>query len=198
MIDLEQSIYEQRNCQGARGCVKTEADLLRYEKLFADVAPAWVVELGTFNGVSARWFADTARCRVVSVDTHPQVDDATWDHPDVTWMRGNSVDPQVVRLIRALIDDEGPVVVVADSDHSAAHVYAELDAYSSMVTVGSYMVVEDGIVRWLPEQLPHYQDSSPLDAIENWLRDHQDWVPDIGLENMFPTTQNPSGWLRRI
>lgn len=198
MIDVEQSVWEQRNAQGVEGMVKTESDLARYRRLLMDVNPAWVVELGTYNGMSARWFADTAGCRVVSVDTHPQVSDATWDHPDVTWMRGNSVDPYVVRLIKGLIADEGPVVVVCDSDHSAEHVFLEMVSYAPMVTVGSYMVVEDGIIRWVPEQLPHYHDSSPLDAIERFLHDHQDWVPDFAIEDMSPTTQHPSGFLRRI
>lgn len=198
MINLDQSIWEQRHAQGVENMVKTVTDLDRYRHLLAQIEPAWIIELGTYNGKSARWFADTAKCQVVSVDTHPQVDPDTLDHPDVTWMRGNSTDPQVVRLIRALVDTEAPVMVVADSDHSAAHVYAELEAYAPMVTPGSYMVVEDGIVRWLPEQLPHYQDSSPLDAIENWLREHSDWVPDMTLEDMYPTTQHPMGWLQRI
>lgn len=198
MIDLDTSIWEQRNAQNAEGCVKTRSDLLRYRKLFADVNPAWVVELGTYNGRSARWFADNAHCRVVSVDTHPQVADDDWDHPDITWMKGNSVDPYIVRLIRGLIDDEGPVVVVCDSDHSAQHVLLEMQSYAHLVTVGSYLVVEDGIVRWLPEQLPHYHDSSPLDAIELFLADHLEFVPDMALEDMEPTTQNPMGWLRRI
>lgn len=198
MIDLDQSIYEQRHAQGVDGMVKTMTDLDRYRLLLAEIEPAWVVELGTFNGKSARWFADTANCQVVSVDTHPQCDPETLDHPNITWMRGNSIDPQVVRLVRALIDTESPVVVVADSDHSAAHVYAELEAYAPMVTPGSYMVVEDGIIRWVPEQLPHYRDSSPLDAIENWLREHPNWVPDMKLEDMYPTTQHPMGWLRKL
>lgn len=200
MLDLAGSIEEQRTAQGVEvpGMVKTASDLRRYEKLFATVNPAWIVELGTYRGISARWFADTAHCRVVSVDTHPQVDEDTWDHPDITWMKGNSADPYIVRLIRGLIDDEGPVVVVCDSDHSAQHVLAEMEAYAHLVTPGSYMVVEDGIVRWLPEQLPHYHDSSPLDAIEVFLREHHEWAPDIALENMLPTTQNPLGYVRRV
>lgn len=198
MIDLAGSIHDQRHNQGVAGCVKTAVDLDRYLALFRDVNPAWIVELGTFNGRSARWFADNAECRVVSVDTHPQVSEDDWDHPDVTWMRGNSVDPYIVRLIRGLIDNDGPVVVVCDSDHSAQHVLLEMQSYAHLVTVGSYMVVEDGIVRWLPEQLPHYHDSSPLDAIELFLADHLEFVPDMALEDMHPTTQNPMGWLRRL
>lgn len=199
MRDVDGSIAEQRSAQGAEGCVKTPSDLARYRRMLAAVAPAWIVETGTFSGKSACWFADVADCRVVSIDTHPQVADDVAEHSSVFWLLGNSVDDRVVNIARRLVVSDAPVVVVLDSDHSADHVYAEMLAYSPMVTVGSYMVVEDGIVRWLPEQLPHYKHSSPLDAIERFMAAHgDDWAIDTELEDMLPTTQFPSGWLRRI
>ena len=198
MIDLERSVWEQRHGQGWLGMVKTPADLERYEKLLADVRPAWIVELGTYNGASACWFAEVADCHVITVDTHPQVDPTVHGHRDITWIKGNSADPAIVTLVSSVIRGGGPVVVVCDSDHSAGHVYAEMVAYGPLVTPGSYMVVEDGIIRWVPEQLPHYNNSGPLDAIERFLVTHPGWEPDADLENLSPTTQHVGGWLRRV
>lgn len=200
MIDLEGSIWEQRHGQGYRGAVKTPADIARYEVMLARVGPvAWVVEMGTYNGASACWFADTAHCQVVTVDTHPQLGEETRHHPDVTWITGNSVATDVVNYVHGLVRDaHGAIVVVLDSDHSADHVFAEMAAYADLVTAGSYMVVEDGIVRWLPEQLVHYRDSSPLDAIEHFLDVEDGWEVDVELEDLSPTTQHPKGWLRRV
>lgn len=199
MIDLEASIEEQRHAQGVCGCVKTASDLERYQHLLALVRPAWIVETGTFSGKSACWFAEVGDCRVISIDTHPQVADDIAQHPSVIWMLGNSTEPFVVNLVRRLVIEADPVMVVLDSDHSADHVYAEMVAYAPMVSVGSYMVVEDGIVRWLPEQLAVYGNSSPLDAIERFMDEHgDDWVIDAEIEDMLPTTQFPSGFLRRI
>lgn len=199
MRDLQQSIWDQRHAQGAEGCVKTASDLERYRRLLADVHPAVIIETGTFSGVSACWFADEARCWVITIDTHPQVAEDVASHPRVTWVTGNSVDKRVVDEVRHLIGAARPVMVVLDSDHSADHVHAEMLAYAPLVTVGSYLVVEDGIVRWLPEQLPHYGNSSPLDAVELFLAENpDDWVVDTDIEDMLPTTQHPSGWLRRV
>lgn len=201
MRDLAASIEEQRTGQQTEipGCVKAASDLRRYERLFADVKPAWIVELGTYRGLSATWMADTAGAQVVTIDTHPQADVETRSHTSVTWLTGNSVDPNVVEYVRRLVQDQGPVVVVCDSDHSADHVYAEMCAYSPMVTEGAYLCVEDGIVAWIPEQLAVYKDSSPLDAIERFLAENpNEWAVDDAIENMLPTTQHPSGWLRRI
>lgn len=197
MRDLEGSIHEQRTAQGAEGCVKTAVDLARYRRLLLDVGPTWLIETGTFSGMSACWFAD-AGCHVVTIDTHPQVNDDVAMHPGVTWITGNSVDRHIVDRVRRLVLDAPPVMVVLDSDHSADHVHAEMLAYAPMVTVGSYLVVEDGIVRWLPEQLAVYG-SSPLDAIELFLAEHgDDWIVDTEIEDMLPTTQHPSGFLRRV
>lgn len=200
MIDLDGSIWEQRHGQGYRGAVKTPADIARYELMLARVAPvAWVVEMGTYNGASACWFADEAACQVVTVDTHPQVGEETRTHPAVTWITGNSTAPDVIAYVHGLVRGaEGAVVVVLDSDHSAEHVYAEMAAYSGLVTPGSYLVVEDGIVRWLPEQLVHYKDSSPLDAIERFVEQNDGWAVDAELEDLSPTTQHPKGFLRRL
>lgn len=198
MRDLEASVWEQRHAQGVDGMVKTASDLERYRHVLQEVKPAVVVECGTFNGRSACWFADEARCRVITIDTHPQVDPDVAVHPSVLWLTGNSTDPLVVERVRQLVGDVGPVMVVLDSDHSGAHVMLEMVAYGPMVTKGSYMVVEDGIVRWLPEQLEVYG-SSPLDGIELFLDEFgADWDVDDELEDLLSTTQHPGGWLRRI
>lgn len=197
MIDLAGSIDEQRHGQGAEGCVKTASDLARYRRLLGEVKPAWIVECGTFSGKSACWLADVGQCHVVTIDTHPQVAPEVHSHHAVTWLKGNTLDQ--VDKVRRIIGHAMPVLVVLDSDHSAEHVYAEMIAYAPLVSAGSYMVVEDGIVRWLPEQLAVYRESSPLDAIERFLAEHPDeWQVDAELEDMLPTTQNPSGWLRRV
>ncbi len=201
MIDLDGSLWEQRHGQGFRGAIKTPPDIARLEILFTKLAPvAWVLEMGTYNGCAATWIADTAHCQVATVDTHPCASPETKLHPDITWITGNSTAPDVVAYIKGLIRHaHGNIILILDSDHRASHVLAELEAYTPMIPVGSYTIVEDGVVRWLPEQLVHYDNSSPLDAIEQFLEHHPDeWVVDSDLEDAFRTTQNPSGYLRRI
>lgn len=197
MIDLAGSVWDQANAQGIDGMVKTAVDLERYKQLLLTVRPDWLIELGTYNGKSACWFADTSGANVVTVDTHPQADQETRAHPAVTWITGNSADPAVVSYVRSLVG--GIVMVVLDSDHRAEHVYAEMLAYAPLVTCGSYMVVEDGIVRHIPHELAYYQNSSPLDAIERFLDEYgDDWWADQHIEDMFPTTQHPRGFLLRV
>ncbi len=206
MKDLAASLEASRR-QHAEGCVKTWEDLARYQIALERADPKVVVELGTFSGKSAVWLAEQARCPVVTVDVNPQVDVATLAEGrdrGVVWLRGGSTDPEIVSYVTGFAHGCGApggqarAFVVLDSDHSGPHVRRELDAYWRLVPPGGYMVVEDGLLRWMdPAERAHY-DGDPLDALEAWLPEHPDFEPDRELEDLYPTTQFPSGWLRRL
>ena len=89
----------------------------------------------------------------------------------------------------------GPVMVLLDSDHSAAHVRKELDAYHSMVTPGSFIHVQDGVI----DVLPIYATGrpGPLVAIEAFMAEHSEFEVDLKRSNKFLITHHPKGWLRR-
>ena len=56
-------------------------------------------------------------------------------------------------------------MIVLDSDHSQAHVEAELAAYAPLVPVGCYLIVEDSNIGQIREDLM----PGPLQAIESFL-----------------------------
>lgn len=214
MRNLQASITEQRSAQNAEGCVKTAVDLARYRMVMEAVKPDLVIETGTFSGKSALWFAQW--CDVLTIDVHDQVDEATRaalkeladrTHPDRVMLTSgvSSTHPHMVEIARRAAEGRR-VLVSLDSDHSAPHVLAEMHAYGPLVTVGSYLVVEDTIVRWLPDlqaPLGPYV-GSPLDAVDHYFdcpgAEPGDpvFMIDAVIEDEFPTTQFPSGWLRRI
>jgi len=55
------------------------------------------------------------------------------------------------------------VLIVLDSNHTYAHVRAELEKYASLVTPGSYLVVFDGVMEILAD--------AP-NAVETWVTDN--------------------------
>lgn len=199
MTDIEASLISSAR-QHAEGCVKIEEDLARYRRVIEDTRPDLIVECGTFSGKSAVWFARVAGCLVATIDTDPHIDPdirLVLDTLDVVEFVGSSIAPDIVEAVHRLADVAESVLVVLDSDHSAPHVIAEIDAYADMVRPGGYMVVEDTLLRHMPaSERKHYQ-GNPWDAVDWFLATRGDWANDDDLEALYDVTQFPNGWLRR-
>jgi cephalosporin hydroxylase len=200
-----------------RGVVvdKNVYDLWRYHEIIDYVEPDLIVELGTANGGSALYFASLldmiGKGRVITIDiddgTEPfQVNPSRVNpgqrptHPRVLYVKGSSVDKHVAAKAGEeafrVADKGGQVMVVLDSDHSKGHVLLELEMYHPLVTVGSYLVVEDSNVNGHPV-FPEYGEG-PFEALLDWLPRHPEFADDVDLEKKFPITHNPRGWLRRV
>lgn len=178
--------------QHAEGCVKVWEDLDRYRAVIALTRPTLVIECGTHTGASASWFAERVP-HVITLDLHDRVDRALPDN--VTAITGrSSTDDSVVTDVTTRSRRFARVMVVLDSDHSAAHVSAEIAAYGPLVTPGCHLVVEDGIARWMPGENVH---GSPYDAIEHLLVDNPDWSHDTIMRDRHPITMYPDGWWMR-
>jgi cephalosporin hydroxylase len=199
--------------QNAEGCVKTTEDLARYREVIQETRPERVIEIGTFSGRSAVWLAAEilkANPRAatgppptvftVDVDQH-NIDEETWmaGHALGVWhAKGRSIDRHITQTAQVWAEGHRTMVVL-DGDHSEATVFAELGLYAPLVSVGCYCVVEDTLVRHMPDQMrpdgPYY--GNPADAVDAWLPKHPGWTVDLDLEHRHGQTQFPGGWLRR-
>lgn len=171
--------------------IKLDEDLDRYAHVIGTDQPDVIVECGTWRGGSARWFAAFG-VDVVTIDVEQVTDPASG--PRITWVTGSSTDSAVVERVASMVAGRRTMVVL-DSDHSAGHVAAEIEAYSSLVSVGCHLVVEDGIARWLPEGQTA---GSPLDAIEGLLTDDSRFELDVAIEALHRVSMYPCGWWKRI
>lgn len=169
--------------QTAEGAQKVWEDLERYDRVIAQTHPAVIVECGTGNGKSARWFA-SHDVDVVTIDAT----EVTIRNKRVVTICGDTTSPETVERVREIVDGRSTMVVL-DSDHSAAQVHAEIGLYGPLVTEGCYLVVEDGIVRWM-----NGYTSSPLDAIERLLVDNPEWERARKIEALHPVSMFPAGW----
>lgn len=168
---------------------KLREDLARYEVAIAECRPDVIVECGTWRGESARWFAARVP-EVVTVDVAPVV---MPDEAGITVLVGDSADPETAAAVSSEVGGRRAMVVL-DSLHTAGHVVTEIELYGPLVARGCYLVVEDGIVRWLPENA---RGGSPLDAVEAVLASNPAWRRDEQIEGMFPVSCFPAGWWRR-
>jgi len=178
--------------------LKNHLDLWVYQEILAETRPELVVETGTYRGGSAFFLASVCDLlgvgEVVSIDVEPVRDDYP-AHPRITYLGGrSSTDPDVVAEVRGRAAGKR-VLVILDSDHSQAHVEAELAVYAPLVPVGCYVIVEDSnIGRIRKDLLP-----GPLEAIETFLATASGSGFEIDrAREKFLITFNPSGYLRRV
>ena len=181
-------------------CLKCPLDLHIYHELIMQVQPRLIVETGTAWGGSAWYFADTLAMlgqggTVVTIDTDRR--EPTADHPGIVRLLGSSIDPAIQDTVRWHVQQtQGPILVSLDADHSADHVFAELEAYARYVTPGSYLVIEDTNIAGHP--VPGGEaDGGPLKAVDAFLSTHAEFVREPMCER-FLLTMHPGGWLRRV
>jgi cephalosporin hydroxylase len=176
--------------------LKNPLDLWVYQEIMFETRPELVVETGTYRGGSAFFLASICDLlgegEVVSVDIEPVRDDYPV-HDRITYLGGrSSTDPDVVAEVRTRAEGKRTLVIL-DSDHSQAHVEAELAEYASVVPVGSYVIVEDSNIGQIRKDLL----PGPLEAIEAFLAGTDEFEIDRAREK-FLITFNPSGYLRRV
>jgi cephalosporin hydroxylase len=176
--------------------LKNPLDLWVYQEIMAETQPELIVETGTYRGGSALFLASMCDLldvgEVVSIDVEPVRDDYP-EHPRITYLGGrSSTDPDVVDEIRERVAGRN-VLVILDSDHSQAHVEAELEVYAPLVPIGCYLVVEDSNIGRIRKDLM----PGPLEAIETFLANSDSFEIDREREK-FLITFNPSGYLRRV
>lgn len=178
---------------------KCPLDLWLYQELISADRPDVIVETGTYRGGSAHYMATICDLighgRVVTIDVDPWSDVARPRHKRLSYLTGSSTDPAIVAKVRNIIGSSKKVLVILDSDHSFAHVLAELRIYEQFVAVGGLLIVEDTNVNGHPTFLDH--GPGPSEAVDAFLTETPDFIADRGLER-FLLTMNPRGYLRRV
>ncbi|MSU47590.1 MAG: cephalosporin hydroxylase [Opitutus sp.] len=176
---------------------KSPLDLWIYQEILHETKPDLIVETGTYQGGSARYFASLCdlmgRGRVVTVDIEDRAGRPR--HPRIEYVQGSSTDADVVRRVAGFVRPGERVMVVLDSDHSCAHVARELELYHPLVSVGCYLIVEDTNINGHPVW-PDFG-PGPFEAVEGFLPRTRSFVRDRERER-FLVTFHPGGFLRRI
>ncbi len=176
--------------------VKNPLDLWVFQEILVETRPDVIVETGTYRGGSAFHLASLCDLlgagEVISIDVEPVRDDYP-RHPRIVYLGGrSSTDPAVVAEVRARAEGRRAMVIL-DSDHSQAHVEAELEAYAPLVAPGCYVIVEDTNIGKVKRELM----PGPAQAVEAFLAQTSAFEVDREREK-FLITFNPGGYLRRV
>ena len=199
-----------------RPVIQLPEDLLRMQEVIFRLQPDLIIETGVAHGGSLVFYASLCKAmdkgRVVGVDIEirPHNRQAIEAHPLaglISLIEGPSTDPAIVAQVGALVQPGQTTLVILDSNHSYAHVHAELLAYADLVSPGSYIVATDGIMHDLvdvPRGQPDWTHDNPSRAARDFAQAHPQFVieqPQWPF-NESPLETNithwPGAWLRRI
>jgi cephalosporin hydroxylase len=171
-----------------RPIIQLPDDLIRIQEVIYAVKPDVVIETGVAHGGSLVFYASLFKAigcgRAVGVDIEirPHNRRAIEAHelaPLITLIEGSSIDPAIVTEVRGLVRPGETVLVLLDSNHTYAHVLAELEAYAPLVSVGSYIVATDGIMQQVagaPRSAPDWATNNPRRAAKDFVASHPDYA----------------------
>ena len=181
--------------------IQNPLDVWVTQEIMYEVKPDFVVETGTLWGGSAALWAMfleeiNPEGRVITIDIEDFVTEAKelpiWKRK-VDFLVGSSTDPAMVADVAKRVSGR-TVLVILDSDHSEEHVLRELEVYSPLVSVGSYLIVQDtGVIYQSPEQ--EYPGGGR--AIRRFLEANDTFEIDSDRER-WVLTNNTIGFLRRV
>ncbi len=198
-----------------RPVLRSPEDMIRIQEVIWRLRPDVIVETGVAHGGSLVFYASlfeamgNGRAIGVDIDIRKYNRALLEAHPlvaRITLVQGSSIARGTLAAVRHSIAPGERVLVVLDSNHSRAHVEAELDLYSPLVSPGSYIVACDDIMAELagaPRTAPHWSWNNPVAAVEAFLARNPDFVLD---ESRFPFNEGavrnrvtywPKSYLRR-
>ena len=200
-----------------RPIIQLPEDMVRIQEAIYAVKPTVVVETGVAHGGSLIFYASLLKAmgtggRVIGVDIEIRAHNrkAIEAHemaPMITLVEGSSTAPETIGRVRSLLNPDDRVLVLLDSNHTRAHVAAELELYGPLVSTGSYIVATDGIMEEVhdaPRGQPAWAQDNPKAAAASFAARH----PEFALEEPptpfnegtidFRVTHWPGAWLRRV
>ncbi len=190
--------------------IQLPTDVVVLQEIVWETRPDVVIETGVARGGSLILFASILQLLGgegfvvgVDVDVRPHNREAIESHPlggRVRLIEGSSTDEATLARVRALIPPNARVMVVLDSDHSHAHVLAELRAYGPLVTPGAFLVVADTGLGIPEAERLRVRDwgpgNNPMSALRAYLAETDRFEPDPFSNGKLLMTSNPGGYLR--
>lgn len=170
-----------------RPVIQLPEDMLRIQEVIYDIKPDVIVETGVAHGGSLIFYASLCTAigkgRVIGIDIEirPHNRAAIEEHrlsPLISLVEGSSIDADIVQSVKDQIGAAETVLVLLDSNHLKDHVLAELEAYSPLVSPGSYIVACDGIMQQVvgaPRTSEDWSWNNPISAVNDFIAKHPEF-----------------------
>jgi cephalosporin hydroxylase len=200
-----------------RPVIQLPEDMIRIQEVIFSVKPDVIIETGIAHGGSLIFYASLCKAiekgRVIGIDIEirPHNRKAIEEHflykDYIEMIEGSSVDSDTVNQVKNKVKKGETVLVILDSNHTKDHVLKELQAYSDIVSVGSYIVATDGIMELvcgLDRTAPHWIHDNPKAAAIEFVKSNKNYTIETPAfpfnESSIndPVTYWPSSYIKRI
>ncbi|WP_375552080.1 cephalosporin hydroxylase family protein [Rhodophyticola porphyridii] len=195
--------------------IQMPADIIATQEVIWKTRPDVIIETGVARGGSVIFQAAMLQLLGgdgfvigVDIDIRAHNREAIESHPfadRVKLIEGGSWDDATLEQVQDLIPEGSRVMAILDSDHSRAHVLAELRAYGPMVTEGCYMVVADTLVGHMTEEdTPQnrsqilFKGNDPLSARDDYMAETDRFLVDETLNGKLVLSSSPGGYLKCV
>jgi cephalosporin hydroxylase len=194
-----------------RPIIKYPNDIVIMQELIWKLKPDVIIETGIAHGGSIIFSASmleligNGEVVAVDIDIRKHNRDEIEKHPmmkRITMYEGSSTDNEIFEKIKTHCVGKKTILVCLDSLHTHAHVLDELNLYSKLVTIGSYIVCPDTFIEFFPKG---YYDNRPWDVGDNphtaameFLKSNSNFEIDTQLNDKLMITEGIDGYLKRI
>ena len=172
-------------------------DYVIYQMIISEVQPDLIIEIGTNFGGGALYMADIlnnlGKGQVHSIDITDKCSALVKNHPRIKLFHNGYEDYDIANSGRS-----EKILVIEDASHMYEDTLAAMNKFCSLVTVGSYLIVEDGIVDKLGVSKEFH--GGPCKAIREFLPLHSEFKVDRKWCDFFGknATNNVNGYLKKI
>lgn len=200
-----------------RPIIQNPIDIMAMQEIIWKVQPDLIIETGIAHGGSLIFSASMLELNAacggpsdaevlgVDIEIRPHNREAIESHPmykRISMIEGSSIADEIIDKVKQKAQNKKKILVCLDSNHTHEHVLAELNAYASLVSVGSYCIVFDTFVEDVPEDVfqdrPWSHGNNPKTAVGEYLKSHNEFQIDRETENKLLITVAPDGFLKRI
>lgn len=200
-----------------RPIIQNPIDIMAMQEIIWAVKPDLIIETGIAHGGSLIFSASMLELNAacggpadaevlgIDIDIRPHNRTAILEHPmckRIAMIEGSSIAPDVIARVRKKAHEKSRVLICMDSNHTHDHVLAELEAYASLTSVGSYCVVFDTFVEDVPADVFYDRNWGPGDnpktAVWEYLKVHPEFEIDKTIQHKLMITVAPDGYLKRI
>ena len=195
-----------------RPIIQMPQDIVGLQEIIWQVKPDLIIETGIAHGGSLIFSASMleligADGKVLGIDIDiRQHNRAEIEQHSlfkrIEMIQASSISDETAQAVYKIAADYEHIMVILDSNHTHAHVKKELELYSSLVSVGSYLVVLDTFIEDLPADSfpnrPWNVGNNSKTAVLEFLEENDNFEIDKNIENKLLVTSAPSGFLKRI